>query len=50
MKNNVMDFTETAVEIERIIEGHDNEKMILRFLICSMHYDNLVCIKSQCRT
>ena len=40
---------ETAVEIERIIELHDNEKTILRFLICSMYYHGLICVKSDCK-
>ena len=37
---------ETAIDIESIIKLHDNEKTILRFLVCSMYYHNLICVKS----
>lgn len=43
------DFSETAVEIARVTEGHYSEKMILRFLICSMYYHGLICIKPHCK-
>ena len=49
MKNNTTDFTEVAAEIERVIEGHDNDKMILRFLPCSLCYHGFICIKPQCK-
>ena len=40
---------ETAVEIERIIEQHNNEKIILKFLICSNHFNEIVC-KENCKS
>ena len=36
---------ETAVEIEKIIGYHDNEKTILRFLICCGYYHSDTCKK-----
>ena len=43
-------FIETAVEIEKIIEKkHNNEKIILRFLICSVNHHSLNCLKPYCR-
>ena len=48
MKNNATDFTEVAAEIERVIEGHDND-MIFRFLLCSLCYHGFICIKPQCK-
>ena len=49
MKNKSTSFTETAVEIEKAIDTHNNEKTILRFLICLMNHHCLNCFKSYCR-
>ena len=49
MKNKSTSFTETAVEIEKAIEMHNNEKTILRFLICSINHHGLNCFKPYCR-
>ena len=49
MKNKSTSFTETAVEIEKAIETHNNEKTILRFLICLMNHHSLNCFKPYCR-
>lgn len=38
-------MSETAVMVEQIIERYDNEKIILKFLICSNHYDKMICNK-----
>ena len=43
MKFETTNYIETAMEIEKIIEGHNNEKMILRFLVCANYYHNLIC-------
>ena len=49
MKFETTDYTEIAVKIEKIIEGHNNEKMILHFLICANYYNNLICLRSPCK-
>ena len=45
MKFETTYYIESAVEIEKIIEGHNNEKVILRFLVCTNYYHNLICVK-----
>ena len=45
MKVNFETIGETAVHNENIIEEHNNEKIILRFLVCGMHYHGLICLK-----
>ena len=47
MKFEATDYIEAAVEIEKIIEGHRNEKIIPRFLICANYYHNLIGVKSK---
>ena len=42
-------YIETAMEVEKIIEGHDNKKMILRFFVCANYCHNLICVKSGCK-
>ena len=49
IKNKSTSFTETAVEIEKAIEMHNNKKTILRFLICSINHHGLNCFKPYCR-
>lgn len=41
-------MVEAAVQIEKLIEFHDNEKIILRYLFCASHYHELVC-KESCK-
>ena len=43
MKFETTNYIETAMEIEKIIEGHNDEKMILHFLVCVNYYHNLIC-------
>ena len=38
---------ETAVEIERLIEAHNDEKTILKFLNCANHFHRIIC-KENC--
>ena len=40
---------ETEVQIETITEKHVTEKRIIRVLICSNHYYDLICNKSSCK-
>ena len=40
---------ETEVQVETITEKHVTEKRIIRFLICSNHYHDLICNKSSCK-
>ena len=40
---------ETAVAIEWIIERHDNEKIILKFLICLNHFHRIIYRKPCCK-
>ena len=49
MKNKSTSFTKTAVEIEKAIEMHNNEKTILHLLICLMNHHGLNCFKPYCR-
>ena len=49
MKFETTYYIKTAVEIEKIIEGHNNEKMILCFLVYANYYHNLICVKSGCK-
>ena len=49
MKIETSNYIETAMEIEKIIERHNNEKMILQFLVCANCYHNLICVKSGCK-
>lgn len=49
MKFETTDYTEIAVKIEKIIEGHNNEKVILHFLISANYYHNLICLRSPCK-
>ena len=38
---------ETAVEVERLIEAHNDEKTILKFLNCANHLHRIIC-KENC--
>ena len=38
---------ETAVEVERLIEAHNDEKTILKFLNCANHFHRIIC-KENC--
>lgn len=49
MKFETTDYVQTILEIEKIIERHDNKKMILRFIVCANYYHDLICVKSECK-
>lgn len=49
MKFETTYYVETVLETEKIIERHDNEKMILRFIVCANYYHDLICVKSECK-
>ena len=45
-----MKFFETTVEIERIIEAHNTEKIITRFCVLCMHFHVNLCSRGSCCT
>lgn len=49
MKTNLKTTIETAVKNKRIIEQHESEKMIWKFLVYYIHYHGLICFNPKCK-